>query len=154
MTAPDARPGHPWPSRLRWFFGALCWVVAGGILFAEALRLLGLDTHLSSLVAMSTAWPLVVLPGALVVLGAAYLRGTALTAAVVVVVLIGLSAWWPCWIGEVGPGPKGAARVRVLSLNIEYSQRTGAAAARVRHFGVLGPIGSDHRGVLADLTVS
>ena len=130
MTAPEVQPSHPWRVRLRWFCAALCWVVAGGILLAEGLRLLGIDTWRSSLIAMSTAWPLVVLPGILVVPGAAYLRRRSLTAATVVVVLIVLSAWWPCWIGQTGPGPKGAARLRVLALNVEYTQDTGAAASR------------------------
>lgn len=109
---------------------AICWLIAGVLVVLFVLRLLGLDSRSTLLIGLSTAWPLVVLPGLLVVIGAAVLRWRSLIVAAVVLVVIVAAAWFPCWTGKVGAGPSGASHLRLLALNVEYSQNTGAAASR------------------------
>ena len=109
---------------------AVCWVIAGVLILLAVLRILGLDSQATVLIALSTAWPLVVLPGLLVVLGAVILRWRSLGVGALLCLVIMVAAWIPAWTGKVGPGAPGAARVRVLALNVEYSQSTGPAAAR------------------------
>ncbi len=108
----------------------VCWLIAGALMLLFLLRLLGLDSHATFLIALSTAWPLVVLSGVIVVVGAAALRWGSLIAAAVVVIVLAAAAWFPCWTGKVGAGPPNASHLRLLALNVEYSQDTGAAASR------------------------
>jgi endonuclease/exonuclease/phosphatase (EEP) superfamily protein YafD len=117
-------------ARVRTTIVVLCWLVSGLLLLLELLRLTGLDAHAAPLIAVSTAWPLITLIGVLVIGGAAYVRRPLLGAAAVLALALIVIAWWPTWIGEVGAGPKGAPRVRLLALNVEYSSDTGAAASR------------------------
>jgi endonuclease/exonuclease/phosphatase (EEP) superfamily protein YafD len=128
MTRADAPAG--WRARLQVSIGVICWVIAAPLLFLEAVRLVGWDIHSVWLIALSTAWPLVVIPGLLVVIGAAYLRRRLLGAAAVVVLFIVVAAWWPSWFGAAGAGPKGGTNISLLALNVEYTNDTGAAASR------------------------
>ncbi len=117
-------------SRPQLVVAALCWLIAAGIGVFQLLRLFGLDTHSTRLIAISTAWPLLVLPGLLVIAGAAYVRRLELVAVAAVMLLVVGAAWWPAWTGRVGPGPADASRLRVLALNVQYSSDTGAAVTR------------------------
>ncbi|HEX4019396.1 MAG TPA: endonuclease/exonuclease/phosphatase family protein [Frankiaceae bacterium] len=117
-------------ARVRTTVVVLCWLACALLLLLEFLRLIGLDSHAAPLIAVSTAWPLVTLLGVLVIAGAAVVRRPLLGAAAAVMLVLIISAWWPAWAGEVGAGPKGAPRLRLLALNVEYSQDTGAAASR------------------------
>ena len=116
--------------RVRTGVVVLCWLVAAVLLLLELLRLIGLDARSTPLIALSTAWPLVTLAGLLVVVGAAYVRRPLLGGVAALVLIVVVVAWWPTWTGEVGAGPKGAPRLRLLALNVEYSNDTGAAASR------------------------
>jgi endonuclease/exonuclease/phosphatase (EEP) superfamily protein YafD len=111
-------------------FTIACWLIAAVLLALELLRLGGADVHSTWLIALSTAWPLVVTPGLLVIVGAAALRRKALGVAAVALLFIVASAWWPCWTGAAGSGPKDGRAIRVLALNVQYSNDTGAAASR------------------------
>jgi endonuclease/exonuclease/phosphatase (EEP) superfamily protein YafD len=126
LTDPPAR----WRVALQRTIAVICWVIAVVLVLLEIGRLAGWDTHSKWLIALSTAWPLVVLPGLLVVIGGAYLRRRLLGVAAVLMVLILAAAWAPAWIGSAGAGPKGGTALRVLALNVEYSHDTGAAASR------------------------
>ena len=108
----------------------VCWLIALALVALEVLRLGGWDVRSTYLIALSTAWPLVVIPGLLVVIGAAVLRHRMLGVAAVLMLFIVAPAWWPSWTGAAGSGPTNGLRVRVLALNVEYSQDTGAAASR------------------------
>jgi endonuclease/exonuclease/phosphatase (EEP) superfamily protein YafD len=107
----------------------VCWLIAVVLLALEVLRLTGGDVHWKWLIALSTAWPLVVIPGLLVIIGAALLRHRVLGIAAIAVLFVVASAWWPCWTGAAGSGPKDGTSIRVLALNVEYSNDTGAAAS-------------------------
>ena len=100
------------------------------LILLALLRILGLDSHATALIALSTAWPLVVLPGLIVIIAAAVLRWRSVGVAALLCLVIVVAAWIPAWTGKVGPGAAGAARVRVFALNVEYSQSTGAAASK------------------------
>jgi endonuclease/exonuclease/phosphatase (EEP) superfamily protein YafD len=115
---------------LRGAVAVVCWLIVIVLLTLEVLRLTGGDVHSKWLIALSTAWPLVVIPGLLVIIGAALLRHRVLGVAAAAVLFIVASAWWPCWTGAAGGGPGDATSVRVLSLNVQYSNDTGAAASR------------------------
>ncbi len=106
------------------------WLLAGALLLIEVLRLLGLDAYVTVLIAISTAWPVIVLSGLLVCAGAAYLRELKLATAATLVLVVIVSAWWPAWTGTVGPGAPGAPGLRVLALNVEYTADTGAGVTR------------------------
>ncbi|MCW2548808.1 MAG: Endonuclease/exonuclease/phosphatase [Mycobacterium sp.] len=119
-----------WRAALRQGITVLSWVIAVALLLLEVVRLAGWDIHSRWLIALSTAWPLVVIPGLLVVIGAAYVRRRLLGGIAVLVLFIVAAAWWPCWIGSADAGSKGGTHIRVLSLNVQYSNDTGAAASR------------------------
>lgn len=126
----SARVSGGRPSRTSGIVAVVCWLITGTLVLLSGLRLVGLDTHVTLLIALSTAWPLVVLPGLVVVAGALFVRRKALSAAAVVVLLIVGAAWWPCRTGKVGNGPAEAARIRVLALNVQFNHDTGAAVSR------------------------
>jgi endonuclease/exonuclease/phosphatase (EEP) superfamily protein YafD len=109
---------------------AIGWLIAAVLIGLEVLRLLHLDERSTRLIAISTAWPLIVLAGLLVVVFALTLRRRLLGVAAVVMMVMIFAAWWPAWTGKVGPGAANARPLRLLALNVEYSQDTGAAVSR------------------------
>lgn len=121
---------RPLRARVTTVIRVLSWLLAGALLLMEGLRLLGLDAHVTVLIAVSTAWPVMVLPGLLVCAGAAFLRELKLLVAAALVLFLIVSAWWPTWTGTVGPGAVGAPRLRVLALNVEYDADTAAGVTR------------------------
>jgi endonuclease/exonuclease/phosphatase (EEP) superfamily protein YafD len=72
----------------------------------------------------------VVLPGLFVIVMAVALRHRVLGVAAVVMAVILVAAWWPAWTGKVGPGPANAFKVRLMALNVQYTQADGAAITR------------------------
>jgi endonuclease/exonuclease/phosphatase (EEP) superfamily protein YafD len=120
----------PWRLYAVRILAGLGWLIAAVLVVLEVLRLLHVDERSTRLIAISTAWPLVVLPGLVVVALALTLRRRLLGVAAAVMMVIIVAAWWPAWTGRIGPGPPNAQRLRLLALNVEYSQNTGAAVSR------------------------
>ncbi len=109
---------------------AIAWLVAGSLTLLVALRFFGVDSDSTLLIALSTAWPLTVLTGLVVVLAAGVLRRASLGGAAVVMTLIIIWAWLPAWTGAAPEGSASGGRIRLLAVNLRYSSDTGAAASR------------------------
>ena len=109
---------------------ALSWLIAAAVLLLQVVRWTGADQDSARLIAVSTMWPLVVLPGLLVVFVALARRLRLLGGAAVLLVAVLVVAWWPAWTGRVGPGPSTALPLRVLALNVQYTQDVGVAVNR------------------------
>jgi endonuclease/exonuclease/phosphatase (EEP) superfamily protein YafD len=126
----EAEPASRLKARVRTGIAVASWVIAVPLLLFEVVRLLGWDVHVVYFIALSTAWPLVATPGLLAVVGALYVRRRLLgVVATLMLVVVGF-AWSPTVFGQAGSGPKTGLAIRLLALNVEYSQATGAAASR------------------------